>query len=77
MFLAIGSQVRASEAVGFGVGLDGIQQADARQRLVGSPRVAVLRLEKTAASVPPTADVCRAGRVEPVVAGVGVGMDVA
>ena len=48
-------QVGAREFLRLGLGLDGVQQADAGQRLMRPGRVALLRLEKTATGVCPTA----------------------
>src|SRR5262249_29201734 len=57
------------------LGLDGVQQPDAGQRLVRPRRVTVLRLEEAAPGVCPAADVCRAGGVERVVAGVRISVN--
>jgi WD40 repeat protein len=55
MLPAIRGQVGAGETLRFGLGLDGIQQANASQRLMCPGWVALLRLEKTATGVCPTA----------------------
>src|SRR5262245_29004667 len=75
MLPAIRGQVGAGETLRFGLGLDGIQQANASQRLMRPGWVALLRLEKTATGVCPTAYMGCSCRVERVVARVGIGVN--